>query len=116
MKIGFDLWGTLVKPNPLFKERRKDLFDRYNMGSHDICEFILSQIKADFNKIIEDTGWQPDRQIIVQMFATRFGKSVSDMQRFYEDYQLLAELYPPQLIREDTAKLLKDIENPFQVC
>lgn len=110
MKIGFDLWETLIKPNPLFKERKKDLFDRYNLGSHDVCEFIMRQIKSDLNKIIEDTGWQPDMETICRLFATRFGKDLKDMYGFYQDYQILFQAYPPILIDPHTSDLLRQLE------
>ncbi len=55
----FDLWGTLIKPNPTFKEARLEHFyDHYNPKkiSHDEIEKIFSNVAGLHNSTGEITG------------------------------------------------------------
>ena len=63
MKIGFDLWGTLIQANPQFRERKKDLYQKY-FGRTEGCEEAMQSIKKSLNDIIEHTGWQPSDKTI----------------------------------------------------
>lgn len=106
LKIGFDLWGTLIKSNPLFTERKQDLFKIYfPHKSGDECEEIMRSIKHDLNQIIEDTGWQPEDKIINQLISTRMSSNYDKVSQFMEDYQRLAIIYHPTLIEENTDML-----------
>lgn len=110
--VGFDLWGTLIKQNPLFKERRKDLFEIYfphlSVGK---CEDIMSSIKKDLNNVIEDTGWQPNEDIIKEMMSRRFGYQKELIGEFLMDYRRLGIVYSPLLIDERAVDLLQNLKN-----
>jgi putative hydrolase of the HAD superfamily len=110
MKIGFDLWGTLLEANPLFKERKKDLFNKHFPYLPSVnFEGEMYSIKTDLNRIIEDSGWQPNDSIIHNMIATRFGTTIDKVYHFMLDYQKLAIIYAPLLILPTTKQVLENL-------
>lgn len=103
LKIGFDLWGTLIQSNPLFTKRKEDLFNIYFPNkSGDECEVIMGSIKHDLNQVIEDSGWQPTKKIVNNLISTRMGVGSDVVDRFMEDYQRLAIIYHPTLLEKNT--------------
>lgn len=109
-KIGFDLWGTLVEANPLFKERKQDLFKKHFPYSPSVnFEGEMLSIKTDLNNIINDSGWQPSDELIINLIATRFGTSGDKATRFLLDYQRLAIVYAPLLILPTTKQILENL-------
>lgn len=110
MRIGFDLWGTLIEANPLFKERKKDLFQKHFSDITDVdFEKEMLSIKMELNNIINDSGWQPTEDIIMNLISTRFGAAKSKVYHFMEDYQRLAIIYGPLLIAENTYEILENL-------
>lgn len=110
MQIGFDLWGTLIKANPEFKERKRDLFIRhFPTTSINHCEEVMLGIKTELNNIIEDSGWQPPKEIIISLLATRLYQTKHSVENFLEDYQRLAIVYPPLFISDLTDDILFEI-------
>ena len=110
MKIGFDLWGTLIKQNPLFTERKRDLIKKYMpFEKVEKVEDALKEVKLHLNSVIEHSGWQPTREVIEQMIASKVTVGEDDIISFMNEYQMLAILYPPQLFDEDTLRSLIDI-------
>ena len=110
MKIGFDLWGTLIQANPQFRERKKDLYQKY-FGRIEGCEEILQEIKKSLNNIIEHTGWQPSEEIIHRMIASKMYSDLKTVEKFMEDYQRLGIVYSPQLISSDIITVLTELSN-----
>ena len=50
--IGIDLWGTLIKANPKFKERKQDLFEKnyYNELTQHIKHILKDLLGYEENK------------------------------------------------------------------
>ena len=110
MKIGFDLWGTLIQANPQFCERKKDLFEKHFPYLPSVnFEGEMFSIKTDLNNIINDSGWQPTDELIINLLATRFETTPDKATRFLLDYQRLAIVYAPLLISPDTKQLLEKL-------
>ena len=110
MKIGFDLWGTLIKQNPLFTERKRDLIKKYMpLEKVEKVEEVLKEVKLHLNNVIEYSGWQPTQDVIEQMIASKLIIGEDDVVRFMNEYQMLAILYPPQLFDENTLYSLIDL-------
>lgn len=110
MKIGFDLWGTLIKPNPLFRERRLDLIEKHiPYQNAKLISEELDIIKTDLNRIIEYSGWQPPKETILNMIEGRLGISYEKAEEFMEDYQRLALIYSPELYDSNTFKYIKEL-------
>lgn len=52
--ISFDLWGTLIKPNPEYKTARIKIISEYTKEHPDEITHIFSRIKKDFDKLVEE--------------------------------------------------------------
>ena len=115
MKIGFDLWGTLIKPNPLFRERRIDLIKKYMPGDPELVSKELDAIKHDLNRVIEYSGWQPTEETILNMFTGRLNISYEDAEEFMKDYQRLALIYSPSLYDETTFEYLEKLSKLYEL-
>lgn len=115
MKIGFDLWNTLIKPNPLFRERRLDLIKKYIPGEPDEVSKELDIIKHDLNRVIEYSGWQPPKEVILQMFTGRLNIDYDDAEEFMKDYQRLALIYSPILYDETTYEHLEKMSKVHEL-
>lgn len=110
-KIGIDLWGTLIEANPKFKERKQDLFEQYLIEEG---EQKMNQIKKELNAIIESTGWQPNEELILEMFSNRFGKDLKTCENFFKKYQMLAKIYKPLLIN-DAKWFIENLKNNYEL-
>ena len=64
--ISFDVWGTLVKPNPEYKKLRIDFLKYYNAEESNINS-VLKHIKADVDKRAEKHGMQFNIQDLYSM-------------------------------------------------
>lgn len=115
MKIGFDLWNTLIKPNPLFRERRLDLITKYIPGDPEEVSKELDIIKRDLNRVIEYSGWQPPKEVILQMFTGRLNIDYGDAEEFMKDYQRLALIYSPILYDETTYEHLEKMSKVHEL-
>ena len=109
--IGIDLWGTLIKANPKFKERKQDLFEKYNIVNG---QEVMNDIKSDLNKIIEYSGWQPEDELIITLLSSRLSKEKNTIENFIDDYQKLSELYSPVLI-QDVEWFLNSLKNNYEL-
>ena len=109
--IGIDLWGTLIKANPKFKERKQDLFEKYNIING---QEVMDDIKNDLNKIIEYSGWHPKDELIIILLSSRLSKERNIIENFINDYQKLSELYSPVLI-QDVEWFLNSLKNNYEL-
>lgn len=109
--IGIDLWGTLIKANPKFKERKQDLFEKYHIING---QEVMDDIKSDLNKIIEYSGWQPEDELIITLLSSRLSKEKNTIENFIDDYQKLSELYSPVLI-QDVEWFLNSLKNNYEL-
>lgn len=116
MKIGFDLWGTLIKQNPLFTERKRDLIKKYMpFDKVEKVEEVLKEVKLHLNSVIEHSGWQPTRDVIEQMIASKVVVGEDNITSFMNEYQMLAILYPPELFDENTLLSLIDLSTEAEL-
>lgn len=113
MVIGIDLWGTLIKSSPLFKQAKKLLlFKQYFNISPTICEEALEDSKEQLNSFITQTGLAPSEDIRMALFLNKlevpaYNKDFNTS--FSEDYQKLAKLFPPEIYSKDTAQYLEKL-------
>lgn len=112
MKIGFDLWGTLIKANPEFRVRRQDLFNKHFEARDDnFYSEVMDEIKTDLNKVIEHSGWQPNDELIKTLISDKTGMPIKSVNSFMEDYQRLGILYSPVLIDVNTKDILTELSS-----
>lgn len=110
--ISFDLWLTLIKSNPAFKEKRNGLLIEYFELKQDQHTVNQTVRKFDllFNTINETTGGQIgllDMWMIIlhdlQCDPTKMTKE--NLQGFIDSSAKLFFKYPPVLIDENTGRL-----------
>jgi putative hydrolase of the HAD superfamily len=98
--VSFDVWGTLLKSNDLFKYHQNKLAKNY--GVNNFLE-QKSQIKKEVDQIIEKTGIHPDRFKLYQKIFQNY--SIRDIQSFILESDQLFLKYPPHFIKKGVEKL-----------
>ena len=69
--VSIDLWGTLIKASPIFKEKKVKLIREYfpEFDEDDIFK-AYRKTKEQLDFIIERTGWQPEYRDIWIIFLS----------------------------------------------
>ena len=105
--VSIDLWGTLIKPSPLFQEHRKLLFHEW-FGS--FSKNGYDNAKKAFDCVIESSGWQPTLEMIFTYICGSAALNSFFTKRtilgFAEAYQALALQYPPLIYDEHTLEII----------
>ncbi|ASZ11553.1 HAD family hydrolase [Chitinophaga pendula] len=116
--ISFDLWKTLIRPNPAFIKERASLFRNRFQLKH----LPIEQVAAVFrdtdgvcNAINEITGRNLHPQEMYLMILDRLQVNLrivdrQKLQEFQEETEALFNRFPPQLILPDTALLLQQLQ------
>jgi len=116
MLVSFDLWNTLIKSNPDFREMRHDYvreFFKKDLGDSYI-DHAFDSVKNTLNSVIEQTGWQPTTEQILRMLFSNFGITYDNFNKlhaalFHKQYQELAIQIPPLVYSEETLPALRDL-------
>ena len=113
--ISFDMWLTLIKSNPEFKEKRNKMFYKdFNPNSLSLDEVsaIIKKHDVETNIMSEQLGLHIDSKIIIynilkdlQFEFTNF-KSID-----YIDYKIqqLFILFPPNLYDVNTESVIREL-------
>jgi len=119
----FDLWLTLIKSNPLFKQHRSRIFhQQYNALNKSLeeVEHIFRQVDIMCNNINETTGKNIDAEemylmVISQINDNKTGLQDVDINALYIQMETLLFEFLPLIYSDDTPEILAHIkENP--VC
>jgi putative hydrolase of the HAD superfamily len=115
----FDLWRTLIKPDPRYKEERASLIKKkfYETASEDTIRKVLSGCEERANIINKLVGRQVHSLEIFYSFMETMNKmwviekeitseSLSEMKRWCDN---LFHMYPPILI-DDAVSTLKQLK------
>lgn len=110
----FDLWLTLIKSNPLFKQKRNEyIFNTYcNSGfSLEAVSQIVRIEDVSANKMSEVTGVHVNSKIILYRILDKINTSVTTkMIDDCDEYiQNLFIEYPPSLYDENTKSVLEEL-------
>lgn len=114
----FDLWLTLIKSDPLFKnERAKIFFQKFNSKKKTLEEVQLAFRQVDLmcNAINEKTGGNIDAEEMYLMVISMINDhSISlkdiDIAGLYEDMELLLFNHLPRVYCPDTIQVLEKIK------
>lgn len=109
INISMDVWGTLLKASPLFKEKKIELMKEYvgdTYPSHYI-ENAFKEVKSHFDFIIERSGYQPTLSTLWDTLFSYFNTDLLDKAGLINEYQSLAIKYPPSLYDENTEKVIQ---------
>jgi len=122
MIITFDLWETLIKGSPKFKEERIKLVKKYCSFEDEsplydqIIDDIFKGVKNKENKVVEIYGNQPDtKSLVAKIFyviqETLLNKrNKIDLDSFIRDHNNLMLDYPPIII-ENTLEVFEKLFN-----
>lgn len=116
MVIGFDLWGTLVKSNPLFKDAKQLLFNKH-FPSIDSKKFLEVQkrVSERLDHLTELAGFQSTlllrRNLIISYLDLDVNNKevVRSMNGFLQDYELLFTLFPPLVYDLNTLEVFEQL-------
>ncbi len=117
--ISIDLWGTLVKSSPLFRNAKNELVKQYfsDLTDEDI-ENDFKKTKKQLNDIIVATGWQPELEIIYNLLYSNLSNNklaYNKQLNFETEYQLLSLQYPSLIYSDKTLLYLKKFSTQFNV-
>lgn len=121
--VSIDLWGTLIKGSPKFKEEKCKLVQSY-FPDYEINNIEKSFIKTKrvFDQIIERTGYQPEyNHLLYYLFSCfmirhqyrRIG--IETFINLEKDYAQLAIEHNPTIYNEQTINLLKEMSSQYQL-
>lgn len=108
--ISIDLWGTLIKSSPHFVNAKVELTKKYFPNLE--TDFILncySETKKQLNDLIEQTGFQPNTELMFTLLFSKLSGTYIKREFLYEfayAYQKLAMEISPQLYSEETLHYL----------
>jgi putative hydrolase of the HAD superfamily len=102
--VSFDIWGTLLKSNPQFKEAQGRLVTSFTGKSPEEFLKLKSEMKKVLDKQVEEKGIQPDRFKNYKKLLP--GLTLKELKAFIECSDKLFLKYPPQ-IYEEGRKLLE---------
>ncbi|WP_166920310.1 HAD family hydrolase [Flavobacterium poyangense] len=114
--LSFDLWLTLIKSNPEFKQRRNLLFKDFfeiNHGIEKVNE-VVRYYDVLCNNINEKTGLNLDTYeiyyLILSALDVDMDKNGTDrLSQFYDHTEELFLEYKPVLIYPEIQKMFKDV-------
>lgn len=114
----FDLWLTLIRSNPLFKEQRSLIFyQRYNWKRKSLEEVkaVFRQVDIAANAINEATGGNMDAEALYLWVITAMNdydtaclKEV-DIVALYDEMDVLLQAYSPVIYSPQTIDVLHEI-------
>ena len=116
--ISFDLWLTLIKSHPEFKDKRNQLFKDFFDVPKNINE--ISKAIRHFDVFCNDTnqrtGLNFDTFEIYYLILDALEMNLDDistqnMSVFYNECELLFLEYKPLLLVDDIENILKDLKN-----
>ncbi len=113
----FDLWLTLIKSHPLYKEYRTHIFNKEFNPLHysfDEVKLIIRQIESFCNRTNELVGRNINNQEIICMILDRLGNNVklidvNIINQIEKESRSLIFKYPPQLFSSDTKSTLSKL-------
>lgn len=114
--FSFDLWLTLIKSNPLFKQKRTQLLIDYfaiKLEFEKVIE-IIRYYDVLSNKICERTGKHIGKEEIYFLILNKIGVDIEQINKkalteFYNETEKLFMAYKPQLIYPNIHRLFKEI-------
>lgn len=117
--FSFDLWYTLIRSNPLFKERRAHYFyTRFNTKNKSIEEIraIFQRVDLLCNAINEKTGKNISAAEMYLMVIFQVNESADlfndvDMNELYTDMENLVFQYMPEVFCDQTLETLDRIKS-----
>lgn len=114
--FSFDLWLTLIRSNPQFKQKRAELLMDFFMIKlkPDKVRDIIHYYDALSNRICEITGKHIDMEEIYLLVLYKAGVDIgllnnSLLSNFYKETETLFMKYKPELIYPDISRLFKEI-------
>lgn len=119
----FDLWLTLIKSNPLFKEKRADYFHaRFNKKNKSPQEIknIFQRVDTLCNSINEKTGKNISSEEMYLMAIFQICESTElfkdlDLELMYVDMEKLVLQYMPEVFCDKTLAVLDSIKSRTDV-
>jgi putative hydrolase of the HAD superfamily len=119
--ISIDLWGTLIKPSPSFKEAKYKLVQSYfrHWDIKDI-EGRFSTIKRVADNKVESTGWQPKINwlwsgILLDIIFTSKLQRETILSELKKNYANLAIEDSPSLYADYTKDVLEEMSSRYQL-
>lgn len=116
--FSFDLWLTLIRSHPEFKQQRNILLKDFFRLDNPLDEVSATVRHYDVlcNRISELTGLHFDGSQIYCLVLQALGQDISGISRtqleqFYTETELLFLQYAPQLIHPDIHLLLRQIRD-----
>lgn len=114
--VSFDLWLTLIKSNPVFKQKRDELLKSYFQIPHPV-EAVTARIRMwdlRFNAINEASGKNIDADEMVLIILSDLDVDVKKitsamMEDYYDTMEILFMQFHPVLYEEKLLQYLKQL-------
>ena len=117
--VSFDLWQTLIRPNPVFRVKRAEIIaGRYNLKNKTVAEIIQFIVEQD--KLIERQNWTKDEKMpaiemykfVLQQMNAVSAESITEEAGFLltASNKLFLE-FPPEFLNPQIPDILYSLKN-----
>lgn len=115
----FDMWGTLIKPNPEYKQKRGEYFVEHLKRKSAIIDIesvdpVMLDVWEYFDKCSKLFGRAPNPLEMYAMVVFRLTGSLEnvtplDISLMYRDLERIFLKYHPTLYDDDTARVIQEL-------
>lgn len=116
--FSFDLWLTIIKSNPLFKDKRVSFFHQhYNFSNHSLKEIgnVFRKVDLMCNQINESVGYNVDTKEMYLMILYLLNENSIDYSKInsgqlFKEMENLVLSYPPIILNEKVIPILQTLK------
>ena len=116
--FSFDLWLTIIKSNPIFKDKRVHFFfENYNFSNHSEQQIKAVFRKVDLmcNQINESVGYNLDAKEMYLMVLYSLNENTIDYSKInivklYNEMENLILAYPPIILNDTIVPILRTLK------
>lgn len=106
--ISFDLWGTLIQPNPEFKQLRIEYLQQHTNKTSEEIVTILNKIKTDVDRRVEKYGIQYNDADLYKMVLNML--DIETNEKTYQNYMTFCHttfIKHPPILKPQVINLLE---------
>lgn len=116
--FSFDLWLTIIKSNPVFKDKRVSFFHQhYNFSNHSLKEIgnVFRKVDLMCNQINESVGFNVDTKEMYLMILYLLNENSIDYskinsEQLFKEMENLVLSYPPIILNEKVIPILQTLK------
>lgn len=115
--VSLDLWGTLIKGNPIYSDERAKMVQQYCDKTIDQINTVFKGVKDSYDAIVTRHGMHFNAldvyAVIAKELDLRHGRFTMNAKELERECNALFCKYPPVMFSDDTMDALVSISNRY---